>query len=979
MPNGPDVAEAATPAAAADSTKTATPAASAAALAIPTPTALLSGLTTLFGPLTNPLVPRPGEPMLLTVLSWAGREIEAALTRTRRQITMALFNEAPTASPLMFGEDAQGVVTGTIGAADAENDPVRYTVVGEPEHGTVVINADGTYTYTPTEEQAAQGGTDTFRVRVSDIGNHLHLFHGDGTTTVEVTVTVGAGEAMSVGALPVAAVASADGKRLYVVDADSNSVKIYDATTNTPLGAVPVGAFPYSITLSPDGKRAYVVNSDDNTISIIDTATLATIGGPIAVGNSPTNVAVSPNGTRLYVTNSNDDTVTVIHTSSGNTTDVIPVGASPYGVAVSSSGERLYVTNECDDSVSVINLATNKVIDTIAVGDAPTAIAINPTTGLAYITNTGSLATDGDGTVTVLDTATNTVVGDPIAVGEFPIGLAFSADSKLLFVANRGYDSVAVIDTSTNTLADTDPTTANAIDNLGVGDGPSALAVTGTTLFSLHTWDGTLLPVPILDWTGSPITGLASAPTTELVTLNTTSTATGGTATAKASATANDSTDYEPNSDLGSTGFDVYNNSSASLILTGWAGGDRPQQGAPEIGHVLNPGESDHFEVNTNFTDQEEVQPIYTSQATGETFTAQLYGATTGIVGGGDIPTAGCAHAGGTGTCSSGGTAVYFLDGSDSEQDSSYGSQGFDVYNLTQSTLTFLGFASADRPQFGGPTVGSTLLPGQSAHFEVNVDFFESEDVQVQYSAPSGEIWTASLATTPLSTSGLPTVTQCSQSGGTGSCNTGANSVQFVDAANTKITISASDPTAQMFVNTCNSSAVQCKFDAYAGGPVQGYTDPQYNTTVRNSTDVSLSETITLTNTATTTWNVSVSAKLSVKLFSAITAELSATYGLTTTETQTTTTQQAITVNPQEAVAVYTQYPTLSVTGDLIMNLGNTEVTMTNTTFVIPDPGDPNDGGTGRSAIVGLTNVPLDWVPGDPLPTDNSTDGSALA
>jgi YVTN family beta-propeller protein len=74
------------------------------------------------------------------------------------------------------------------------------------------------------------------------------------------------------------------------------------------------------------------------------------------------------------------------------------------------------------------------------VGTAP-ALAQN-----AYITNAN------DSTVSVIDTATNTVIGSPIPVGSAPEGVAVTPDGSTIYVANLGANTVSVIDTATNTV-----------------------------------------------------------------------------------------------------------------------------------------------------------------------------------------------------------------------------------------------------------------------------------------------------------------------------------------------------------------------------------------------------------------------------------------------------------------------------------------------------------------------------------------------
>jgi YVTN family beta-propeller protein len=65
----------------------------------------------------------------------------------------------------------------------------------------------------------------------------------------------------------------------------------------------------------------------------------------------------------------------------------------------------------------------------------------------AYITN------DASNTVSVIDTATNTVAGSPIPVGLNPLGVAVTPDGSKVYVANFGLNTVSVIETATNTVA----------------------------------------------------------------------------------------------------------------------------------------------------------------------------------------------------------------------------------------------------------------------------------------------------------------------------------------------------------------------------------------------------------------------------------------------------------------------------------------------------------------------------------------------
>jgi YVTN family beta-propeller protein len=132
----------------------------------------------------------------------------------------------------------------------------------------------------------------------------------------------------------------------------------------------------------------YVTNVDDNTVSVIDTVSNAVVA-TIPVGGFPDGVATTPDGTHAYVTNAFDSTVSVIDTASNTVVATIPVGSAPNGVAITPVGTRAndddrrhqplaYVTNGADNTVSVIDTASNTVVGTIPVGQDPTGVAITP-------------------------------------------------------------------------------------------------------------------------------------------------------------------------------------------------------------------------------------------------------------------------------------------------------------------------------------------------------------------------------------------------------------------------------------------------------------------------------------------------------------------------------------------------------------------------------------------------------------------------
>ena len=69
-------------------------------------------------------------------------------------IRREFFNTSPTVTPVIYGQTTSGtgqaVVTGNLGAADADGDTLRYTYIGTPQAGGTldVDQSTGNFTYT---------------------------------------------------------------------------------------------------------------------------------------------------------------------------------------------------------------------------------------------------------------------------------------------------------------------------------------------------------------------------------------------------------------------------------------------------------------------------------------------------------------------------------------------------------------------------------------------------------------------------------------------------------------------------------------------------------------------------------------------------------------------------------------------------------------------------------------------------------------
>jgi DNA-binding beta-propeller fold protein YncE len=186
-----------------------------------------------------------------------------------------------------------------------------------------------------------------------------------------------------------------------------------DVSGDSNVGIVPVGINPVFLGIA--SNRAFVINRGDPSASI-----------PPSVS---TYVALLPNSTL--------STVTLPATS-----------LDPVAGATSSSG-NIYIANRGSNSVDLISGSALAVVATIKLPSTvtnpvsnPVMIAGNAANNKIFVVNQGS------NNVTEISTIDNTVIGNPIPVGNSPIWAVMSSDGLFVFVVNQGDGTVTVIDAS---------------------------------------------------------------------------------------------------------------------------------------------------------------------------------------------------------------------------------------------------------------------------------------------------------------------------------------------------------------------------------------------------------------------------------------------------------------------------------------------------------------------------------------------------
>jgi LPXTG-motif cell wall-anchored protein len=244
-------------------------------------------------------------------------------------ITVKPVNDGPSAFGQSLNTDEDKVLSGTVTSSDIDGDSLKYYVVIAPTHGSLKLNEDGTFTYTPNKDY---NGQDSFSFRSND---------GDidsAPATVNITVN------------PINDGPSAFGQSLNTdedkvlngtvtgSDIDGDSLKYYVVTapTHGTLKLNEDGTFIYTPNKDYNGEDSFSFKSNDGDVD----SALATV-----------NITVKPV----------NDGPTVDSSYSKNTPYYKPVSGSVIGTDVDN--------DKLTYSISAFNKPTNG------------SVVINETTG----------------------------------------------------------------------------------------------------------------------------------------------------------------------------------------------------------------------------------------------------------------------------------------------------------------------------------------------------------------------------------------------------------------------------------------------------------------------------------------------------------------------------------------------------------------------------------------------------------------------
>lgn len=299
---------------------------------------------------------------------------------------------------------------------------------------------------------------------------------------------------------------------LLVGNKGENTVSFIDLHSGNEIARRSTGNQPHEIAISPDGKLAAIVSYGGQTIDIFDIAArdrvetvslapsrrphgilwlddgriIATTEGSdnITILSPPTGEAkqreistiateqkgshmlvVTPDKSRAFVTNMQSGTVSVLDLVKMTKIADLPAGTEPEGLAITPDGRAIWVADRQSDRLYIFDADSLEELDQIDTGKFPIRVAISPDGTTAITSNLG------DGGLGLFDVATRKPKGTIAISGNADsrqVTILFSADGKILYVAETGPDTVAEVDLAAGKVIRRFKVGADG-DGLGIG------------------------------------------------------------------------------------------------------------------------------------------------------------------------------------------------------------------------------------------------------------------------------------------------------------------------------------------------------------------------------------------------------------------------------------------------------------------------------------------------------------------------------
>ncbi|GGY69423.1 hypothetical protein GCM10011613_12200 [Cellvibrio zantedeschiae] len=345
-------------------------------------------------------------------------------------INVTPVNDAPVANTDTYLVDEGGTLTVTaannilLNDTDAEGSTLSSILVNGPAHGTLTLNANGTFTYV---HDGSEGASDSFTYKANDgtsDSNTVTVFltinpQNDAPVAVDDSASVINGNSVTVSVLTNDSDAENDPLSVSGVTQGANGSVVIDAVSGNPIYTPNTGfsgsdTFTYTVIDGHGGSSTATVTVNvlpaAGTLTLSATSTLTEAGGNITYTATLTN----PQSSNLTINLVNGEVITITAgqltgtatTAVANSDDVyVDPSNITNAIGSTSGGNAGLAVNTSNVSTSIIDTADTTTVSLSASGTASeggsivyTATLTNPAQGAVTVNlSNGSSITIANG------------------------------------------------------------------------------------------------------------------------------------------------------------------------------------------------------------------------------------------------------------------------------------------------------------------------------------------------------------------------------------------------------------------------------------------------------------------------------------------------------------------------------------------------------------------------------------------------------
>jgi YVTN family beta-propeller protein len=253
------------------------------------------------------------------------------------------------------------------------------------------------------------------------------------------------------------AAAAADGSRYYFSNEADHTVDVVDGNTLKVTKKIRLSGRPNNVAMSADGRRVYVaIRQAPGALDIIDTAS-QTLAKTIPMPGAVHNPFVTPDGKFVIAGSIEGRSLTVIdsRTETPAWTLYFDEGVRPVAFDTNSDGstKRMFVQITGFHGFYIVDFAQRREIGRVVLPDVSPdkrhldTLQGSPAHGIAVTPDGKSMwvCSKMNGYIYGYSLPDLKLLGG-VHVGDHPDWLTFTPDSKMVYVANAGSNSVSAVD-----------------------------------------------------------------------------------------------------------------------------------------------------------------------------------------------------------------------------------------------------------------------------------------------------------------------------------------------------------------------------------------------------------------------------------------------------------------------------------------------------------------------------------------------------